>query len=401
MLIKKLTIKEFINQLHCVALTLVFFSGACLYNADNAIAYIAIVVAITMYTGLYCIYNLKAVTKALNSSFFWWIVALFGMYTFYGTMLPVYGDYNTDYILFMALIIIDVIFLFSILDIERFTKILIKSSAFSCILICIYIGINEWANIAAGNVRIGDSGSGNVNTIGIYLGMLCIPILYKWICLGEKKYLLVFGIQVLFMLLTGSKKVLLLMITGFLVLLVLKNRWHLHRYFIPLFIALGFSLLIVNNSYFYNIIGFRVVDFLGTLGFNVGYYNESTSTKLRLLMYSLGWQAFKEHPLLGGGYFYFSQFSGLGTYTHNNYLEMLVNYGILGFTLYYSMFVYVIKRLIRLTKKSDISKLYFSLIIAILLVDTAAVTFSMAPLNYIVLLFIYLYARSKSYWRTT
>jgi len=393
--IKKLTKTELTNKMHILALTLIFFSGACLYNLDHLNAYIAVILGVTIYTFFYCLNDFRRVTIPLQNRFFWWIVVLFGMYTFYGTMLPVYGDYNVDYMLFVALIILNVIFLFFTMGIQRATNILIKASVYASIFICLYIGINEWASILDGNVRIGDSGSGNVNTVGIYLGMLSLPIVYKFIFEQKGNYLFIYGIQILFMLLTGSKKTLLFIFIGFLLLLVLKNRWHLHRYFIPSMVLIAVIMLVLNNSFFYNIIGSRLIDFLGTLGFNVSNYHFSNSTNLRLMMYKLGWEAFKEHPLLGGGYFYFSHYSGLRTYTHNNYLELLVNYGILGFVLYYSMFFNVIKRVTRFVKENYMAKLYFTMIVTILVIDTVAITFSMAPLNYIIIFFAYLYVQGS------
>jgi O-antigen ligase len=393
--IKKLTKTGLTTKMHILVLTLIFFSGACLYDLDSLNAYIMIIVGVSLYTLFYCLNDLRRVTIPLQKSFFWWIVVLFGMYTFYGTMLPVYGEYNTDYMLFVALIILNVVFLFSTMGTQQSTNILIKASVYASMLICLYIGVNEWDSILAGNVRIGESGSGNVNTVGIYLGMLSIPVAYKIICEQKGKYLFIYGIQIIFMLLTGSKKALLFIFIGFILLLVLKNRWHLHRYFIPSMVLIAVIMLVMNNSLFYNIIGFRVIDFLGTLGFNVSNYYDSNSTNLRLMMYKLGWEAFKEHPLSGGGYFYFSHYSGLGTYTHNNYLELLVNYGILGFVLYYSMFFNVIKRVTRFVKESDMAKLYFTIIIVILINDSAAVMYN-GYLNYVACYFAYMFCLS---WR--
>jgi O-antigen ligase len=96
-------------------------------------------------------------------------------------------------------------------------------------------------------------------------------------------------------------------------------------------------------------------------------------------------------PIFGGGWFYFSEYSGMGTYSHNNFLELLVTYGIVGFFTYYSMFFKVLLKLKKMYKRDNYAKLLVTMIIIILINDFAAVSFSFNILNYQVLAFGYLY----------
>ena len=54
-------------------------------------------------------------------------------------------------------------------------------------------------------------------------------------------------------------------------------------------------------------------------------------------MMEFGWELFKERPVHGYGMNNFSQKYYLNTYSHNNYIELLVSCGIVGFALYYAM----------------------------------------------------------------
>ena len=54
-----------------------------------------------------------------------------------------------------------------------------------------------------------------------------------------------------------------------------------------------------------------------------------------------------DSPILGNGYYSFSQLLlkeyGFATYSHNNFIEIFVGGGIIGFTLYYSLYYISIK----------------------------------------------------------
>lgn len=64
-------------------------------------------------------------------------------------------------------------------------------------------------------------------------------------------------------------------------------------------------------------------------------------------MILVGWELFKKHPFWGTGLSSFSVISGFGTYSHNNYIEVLVSLGIIGFLIYYIPFVTLIVRILQ------------------------------------------------------
>ena len=71
------------------------------------------------------------------------------------------------------------------------------------------------------------------------------------------------------------------------------------------------------------------------------------STYVRNRMALVGLEQFKETPILGmgmGNTHYLSQAEvGLDTYLHNNFVELLAGGGIIGFAIYYSIYIFLFK----------------------------------------------------------
>lgn len=67
--------------------------------------------------------------------------------------------------------------------------------------------------------------------------------------------------------------------------------------------------------------------------------DQDGSTDERRAFVSQSWQFYAEKPLLGHGPNSFTEVSGAGTYAHNNYAEIAVNWGLVGLLLYYLMYI--------------------------------------------------------------
>lgn len=78
------------------------------------------------------------------------------------------------------------------------------------------------------------------------------------------------------------------------------------------------------------------------------------STNLRNSMIQLGLEWFKERPILGIGigntHIIAATYLLEDTYLHNNYVELLCSGGIIGFAIYYGMYVYLFVKLIQYRK---------------------------------------------------
>jgi O-antigen ligase len=64
----------------------------------------------------------------------------------------------------------------------------------------------------------------------------------------------------------------------------------------------------------------------------------------RLLMIGRGLELWQESPIWGHGTAQFTAMSGYGTYSHNNYVELLANFGLVGFITFYTIHVAILVR---------------------------------------------------------
>ena len=73
---------------------------------------------------------------------------------------------------------------------------------------------------------------------------------------------------------------------------------------------------------------------------------EGGAEDLRETMIEIGWHAWPESPLLGHGFdsfkYYNVQVTGRFFYSHNNFIELLYNLGIIGFIVYYWFYIKMI-----------------------------------------------------------
>ena len=86
------------------------------------------------------------------------------------------------------------------------------------------------------------------------------------------------------------------------------------------------------------------------------------STIQRLLWQEYGYYFGLKNLFLGLGEYGFAVFSGVGTYTHGDFPEILCNFGIFGFCTYYGLFVFLGSRALQKRDKQSL----FAIIIIIL-----------------------------------
>lgn len=73
-----------------------------------------------------------------------------------------------------------------------------------------------------------------------------------------------------------------------------------------------------------------------------------------------------------------------GTYSHNNFVELLMNYGIVGFTLYYAFHAVLLIKLFQRATKNDIYSMFFFIYVCIQVVlGVGWVTYYKRPQGYI------------------
>lgn len=196
----------------------------------------------------------------------------------------------------------------------------------------------------------------NVNTIGIILGFSSVFGLY--FILEEKKIFLIpfLILNLVMILLTGSRKA--LIFAGFTILFLLFSKRKakigntVKVLFIGFLIIFAGYYMIKNVPIFYQIIGIRMENLLS---FITGGEAAERSVYTRYYMMQVGYDWFKERPLTGYGlnnyrFLFASVSEGRETYAHNNIIELLVGIGIFGTIFYYIAQLVVIKSIYNASK---------------------------------------------------
>lgn len=395
----KLAIKSNDNRIHILALTILIISNICLYTVETLRLYFMLVMVALFLEFGKVLLQIKW-PKVRIAPCIVWLIVIYAMFTYNGLLRLRFGTYNWDMMLFTCVQNMALYFGFKALIssgnwYESVKPIIITSTWISLIVLI----SNEWQNFAAGSIRVGDSLSGNVNTVGAYMGILSIFL--ALICNKEKGlfYWITFVATVGTMLLTGSKMSVIILAIDLLFFLNTSN--HKARTFIFVSIAACAALFVIFTvPYFYEVIGSRIEDmFFQMFGIGQGHYSHSTEVREEML--AEGLRFMWDHPFFGGGEKYFGSKTLTGyEYSHCNYIELLVNFGVVGFFIYYipifENFLAIIK-----TKKwtGEIAKICIALLITRLILDWAMMTHSEPCIGYIPMIISFVYVdfiKSKS-----
>ncbi len=179
-----------------------------------------------------------------------------------------------------------------------------------------------------------------------------------------------------FLVFTGSRTALVMLVLPFTLYLFLKSKYKLVALFSIGILMVGMYYVIMEVPQFYNVLGVRIIEALDIASGNT---EGGDSSRLLLFLYGVEW--FQDNPFLGIGinnYRVLSNvtppFVGKNFYAHSNFIEMLVDVGIVGFLVYYSFVFTLLKRAVA-TFSSNISKLVLALTITIFLHDIISMSY--------------------------
>ncbi len=201
---------------------------------------------------------------------------------------------------------------------------------------------------------------GNQNAIGMNLGISSIFCFY--IILSEKKFLysILHLPMIACILLTGSRKALIFIVLNIIVILFFINKNSLSKLvkfvIASICVLLVVYYLIFNIPIFYQIIGERVENLFSFLS---GEGTGEASLNNRVEMIKYGMKFFYDNPILGYGIDNYRFLYG-GTYSHNNFVELLVGTGAIGFSLFYTTQIIAVMNLIRSSRNKTWSLVCFT-----------------------------------------
>lgn len=360
-----------------------FLSYALFFQTDYFPIVELLIVLISVYLLAYCIYNQFENCKTIiRSSFFRWYVGFFA-YTAVITLL-----FNSaSFVVYIKTVIAisAFVFIFALIYVDERIKnkinLLIAIIRITALVMCGWMLIFEFTDLIAGE-RIGWSLCGqNPNNVGTLLGIYSMFMIYDFYEKKQRKSLITFILIAIFIVATGSKKALILLMISFLLLLFKDGKLVKKRLIICAGALAVFLLLCLFVPVLYDLVGRRFLSLLGGMGLID--FESDHSTSLRVMYTNKGIALFQQQPIFGGGFDNFRVNSGYHTYSHNNYVELLSATGLVGTLLYYFYYAYIIKLLWKL--KTAFHFMLILLICGLLITDVGSVSFSSYPMYYTVL----------------
>lgn len=234
---------------------------------------------------------------------------------------------------------------------ERVIEILIRAIFFGLIvvLLCDFkniftgrFGTNSNAGIHIFNIRIGLLNStfiGQISGIALYLSIL---IYWKE---NRNKSILYAVFFTLTILISGTRKMLILIIVA---LVIVPYIYDESKSFNKIIIRLVISIIVILIGYktimnipvLYNSIGVRIENVMEVI---VKGSTDESSFNTRQKLIEKGMVAYQEKPIYGWGLDNFKYvINNGGYYAHNNFVEILVSGGKIGFFIYYLKYAYLI-----------------------------------------------------------
>lgn len=222
-----------------------------------------------------------------------------------------------------------------------------------------FVGLDSIAKLINSSTRM-EGEFLNQNTLGMLAALTIIINIYFIIYYREEKIGLPFAaLSLIVLAAAGSRKSILELVFGVLLLLLLKN-YNKKKIFQSalkiVIVLLVFAILvaILSELPMFDFIKLRLENLIHQL---TGSGHTDRSIRNRALLDVLGWQIFTDNPILGVGMdcarIPVRQITGIDYYLHNNYLELLADGGVVGFILYFSFYVIIIHRFWKYRKFRD------------------------------------------------
>lgn len=264
----------------------------------------------------------------------------FAIWAFIGT--AIYSHEFRSYLTLILLSLSFVVFYYSFQCINNRKKILLLSyialAAFSVYFLIIYFRqLIDFSSLT--NVRLGDYFD-NVNGVGTYFATAStIGLFFAFFRSKKIEILHLVPITLFFYLgvATGSRTFLVTFFVALISIIVFKFRKH-KTIMLLSFISLIVVFLVLINMPFMTSLKIRFEKSFIAL-FSEGTNYQEMSSVTRVLWQKYGFYLGSKNILFGLGGNGFSVFSGVGTYTHGNFAEIFCDFGIIGFSLYHSIYL--------------------------------------------------------------
>lgn len=255
------------------------------------------------------------------------------------------------------------ILLFNLVEDKNDFELTIKSINFAIFIFSVYVisvyGLSNFIDKIINSRRIGYLIS-QPNTVGHYASIGFLFSFYFLISNKSYKFLYFLTSLTNFVIVisTLSRKALLISIIGAISLIFYynyhKNKNNLFKSILKLMFLVSITYLIINNLFI--LIGQKNDRISSLFSLLLSSNNNINSSDLvRKELISNGWSLFKTNPIFGYGGSNFRSLgdSSLNTFvaSHNNFIEILVSYGLIGFVIYYLPYLIISTKLLKKSLK--------------------------------------------------
>lgn len=215
----------------------------------------------------------------------------------------------------------------------------------------LYLGYVDISNL--GDDRIStqiDEDLPNVNVVALIVSTAFVYFFCLYFSNNNKFYLILAIVSALVTILLGSRKSILAIVLCIL-LLIFKMRLKNSAKIVLLMIFIGVAAVMFIPSGYLDYVFERLL--------NLNFLSDSSvldsSDRTRVELINNGFMYWGQRPLLGHGFYNFSivngREAGVHLYSHNNFIEVLVGGGLIGFILYYYYYYKIFSNLKKIDNK--------------------------------------------------
>ena len=357
-----------------LALYSLYFYIATLYSLAYDTTFNLISKALFMITvGFFCLHILTNPRLSKGK-----IYAFFISYTLYSTISCFWSPsfsiaFSRNITLYQILIMVFMIYnlVDSMAEIESIFQSIFWGIMVMCGQTVLQYGITNVFTMMSKGVRIG-SEINQANAFGYYCVVAFLIAIYNVLYKKQKIFILLAVIPLVFSFSSGSRKSILVIIVATALIFALKSgKIRLYKVVIALGICVALFAMLYNiealQPFFKRFTAMLKMFNSGDMGSG----DNSIATRVEMIKY--GWELFKENIFFGYGteqynVLYEKEF-GIMRPAHNNYIQLLVSFGVIGTAVFYGMYVHIIRNALKHINKKSILAIFIFVIMIVELIN--------------------------------
>lgn len=340
----------------------------CIINANShekmIVKTIVLCIVSVYFMGRYVLLKCNKFIIKVDCLFVLWLIAysiIVFLYAYFFSWISPFGPLVNLVVTIVSCV--NIILLFSYIpaeDVFNFTMISfsVALGGYICLLVMSFLSMDV-SNLYMA-YRLGsslddtDKGIDNPNSIALNIIFLMMPFSYKLLYYNRNIYFIPFFVCTLLVLLTGSKKGLVGIVAYVISFKLFRGK--ISDIIYILLVIASLTVVVFQNEFLYDVIGHRLEGMLVVMGVMDSSVISDTamSDQMRGQMFFLGLDMWARHPIFGNGLGYFEINSPMRLYSHNNFIEILVTYGLNGLIIYYSLFIAMLVKIMNRIKTNII-----------------------------------------------